>query len=622
VRVLPDVPAVGKEFDYLVPESLSVEVRVGSMVRVPLHGRRVGAWVVEDGVEPPPGVQLRGIAKVTGLGPPPELIELARWAAWRWAGSPVTFLRLASPRRRVLSLPAPGRSGPVPQGPSPLGPPRVDAGAPPTGAPAYGPPERPRSRWPPAGGPAAGPLPHGPPARPRLGRPLPGLEELAAEAFSRGRAVVRVPPASDPFPFVQHACSLGDGLVLVPSVRAAVRMARRLRETGLAVALAPADWADAAAGGAVVVGARAAAWMPTPKLAAVVVIDAHDSAYQEERAPTWSAWRVAAERADRMGSPCVLTTACPTVDLLDWGEQLAPPRSLERSGWPALQVVDRRKEDPRAGLYSPSLVGLLRSERRVLCLMNRKGRGRLLACTACGELARCARCGSSTEQVSDGLRCRACGQERARFCESCGAATLKVLRFGVSRAREDLQAILGCPVGEITAEIDAVPDERVVVGTEAALHRLPDTEAVAFLDFDQELLAPRFSAAEDALALLARAARLVGGRHRDGRLLVQTRLPEHEVIDAAVHADPSRLAVVERARRAALRLPPETALALVSGPGAAEFLEGLPRSVEVLGPGDGRWLVRAPDHRLLADALAGAPRPSERVRVEVDPRRA
>ena len=150
-----------------------------------------------------------------------------------------------------------------------------------------------------------------------------------------------------------------------------------------------------------------------------------------------------------------------------------------------------------------------------------------------------------------------------------------------------------------------------MVGTEAVLHRVAGAHAVAFLDFDQELLAPRHTAGEQALALVARAARLVGGRHDHpgGRILVQTRLPTHEVLDAVVHADPSRFTLVESARRAALRLPPETALAVVSGEAAVAYVEGLGPEVEVLGPSDGRWLVRAPDHRVLADALAATPVP-------------
>jgi primosomal protein N' (replication factor Y) len=91
-----------------------------------------------------------------------------------------------------------------------------------------------------------------------------------------------------------------------------------------------------------------------------------------------------------------------------------------------------------------------------------------------------------------------------------------------------------------------------------------------------------------------------------------------------VHADPSRLAVVEAARRAAIRFPPETAIAAVSGQAAAAFVAALPpdAEVEVLGPATDRWLLRAPDHRALCDALAATPRPPGRLRVEVDPLRA
>jgi primosomal protein N' (replication factor Y) len=144
------------------------------------------------------------------------------------------------------------------------------------------------------------------------------------------------------------------------------------------------------------------------------------------------------------------------------------------------------------------------------------------------------------------------------------------------------------------------------------------------LDFDQELLAPRYRAAERAFALLARAARILGGRSPTTKLVVQTRLPHHEVIDAAVHADPARLTVIESARRAALGFPPERALALVSGDGAAEFAAALrgKGDLDVMGPAAGQWMVRAADHQRLCDALAATPRPKARTRVMVDPLRA
>ena len=568
VRVLADVSALEKTFDYAVPEGWGDEVRVGTIVRVPLHGRRVGGWVVADHVTPPPGVRLRPLAKITGWGPPASLVALARWAAWRWAGPVRPLLRAASPPGAVRALPP---------------------AAPPAAAPAVGPG---------------------------------GDDPLVAEAFARRRSVVRLPPAADPYPYVLAAAGRGEVLVLTPSVSDAALLARRLRRSGAAVALAPRDWARAAAGGSVVVGARAAAWSPVPSLAGVVVLDAHDESYREERAPTWNAWEVAAARAERAGVPCVLVSACPTVEQLSWGELLVPSRAAERSGWPVTEVVDRRKEDPRSGLYSERVVAVLRSGGRVACILNRKGRARLLACGGCGELVRCEACAGAMEQERDrGLRCRRCGAGRPGVCLACGAARLRTLRVGVTRAREELEALAGRPVSEVTGESQELPETGVLVGTEALLHRLPHADAVVFLDFDQELLAPRFRAAEQALALLARAGRLVGGRDKGGRIVVQTRDPQSDVVRAAVHADPGRLAAAEAERRIALRLPPATALALVSGDAAA-FVAALPPEVEALGPADGRWLVRAVDHRALCDALAATPRAGARLRLEVDPARA
>jgi len=148
-------------------------------------------------------------------------------------------------------------------------------------------------------------------------------------------------------------------------------------------------------------------------------------------------------------------------------------------------------------------------------------------------------------------------------------------------------------------------------------------EVVAFLDFDQELLAPRYRASEEAMALLVKASRVAGARAGGGRVLVQTRLPRHEVLQGALLAEPSRVSDAERSRRILLGYPPAKALALVSGAAAPAWIEGFeaPVGVEVLGPADGRWIVRAADHRVLCDALAAASRPPGRLRIEVDPLR-
>jgi primosomal protein N' (replication factor Y) len=305
-------------------------------------------------------------------------------------------------------------------------------------------------------------------------------------------------------------------------------------------------------------------------------------------------------------------------------------RPLERRGWPTVEVVDRTADDPRTGLFSERLVRVLRSglepvDGRVVCILNRTGRIRLLACARCGTLARCTRCGGAMAQqeAAGGLQCRRCGDTRPGVCAVCDSNRLKSLRVGVTRAAEELSALTGVDAVEITA--NAAPGDvdgaRLVVGTEAALHRVNRADVVAFLDIDQHLLAPRFGAGEETLALLARASRLVGTRESGRRVLVQTRMPDHEALRAAVHADPMVLAAPERELRASLELPPFGALAVVRGPGAADYAGRLQGGADVtLSSVDPEhWLVRAPDHRVLCDALAAAPRPAERLRVEVDP---
>jgi primosomal protein N' (replication factor Y) len=318
---------------------------------------------------------------------------------------------------------------------------------------------------------------------------------------------------------------------------------------------------------------------------------------------------------------------CPSLEALATGaEVVVPSRAEERAGWPVVDVVDRRREPPGLGLYSTRLVDAVRSAGRVVCVLNRTGRARLLAGAACGELARCEQCHAAVEAGDDGLRCRRCTATRPMVCAACGSTKLKTLRAGVTKAREELERLAGRTVVEVTASTaDDADLERaaVLVGTEAVLHRVSRADVVAFLEFDQEQLAPRYRAAEQALALLARAARLVGGRDGRGRLLLQTRVPRHPVIDAALHADPSRLARTEQAAGEALRFPPVTALAAISGEAAPVYIDQLRgrADVDLMGPADGRWLVRAADHQTLCDALASVTRPAGRLRVEVDPLR-
>lgn len=567
-RVVPDVTGLDKEFDYLIPADLDASVEVGTIVRVELHGRRIGGWVVSVSSATTDGRSvdlLKPVAKVTGHGPAADLFELAEWASVRWAARRIRpFLVTASPGRAVVRLPSNRRTQITPAPVSPA----------------------------------------------------------TRDLLAAGGGVLRLAPRVDVMPTILAAVRWGATLVVAPEHGTVAVLATRLRRAGLSVAVVPDEWAAAAGGVDVVIGTRSAAWAPCPGLAAAVVLDEHDEALQNERTPTWHARDVVAERCARSGVPVVLVSPAPTlsavVDHAGPSGVVHPPRARERAGWPAVTVVDRTDEDPwkRSLVTSELIVRLRDPERTVVCVSNITGRARVLACRSCRALIRCEQCDAAVGLDDDGrLRCRRCATVRPAVCQACGASRFANLRPGVTRLREELEAAAARPVVAVTgADTERPARAGVYVGTEAVLHRIRSADVVVFLEFDSEMLAPRFRASEQALALVVRAGRIAP------EVMIQTFSPDHEVITAAVSGDPARILDGERTRRQLLGLPPFGALALVSGAGADELVAALPAGIEVGGDGADRFLVRAADWTVLGLALNATERPSgSRIRVEVDP---
>ncbi|MEM9748998.1 MAG: hypothetical protein AAF945_20065 [Actinomycetota bacterium] len=569
-RVLPDVTGLDKEFDYLVPEDLTERVTVGTIVRVELHGRRVGGWVVDllDAIDSEvDSDQLKPIAKVTGHGPGRDLIDLARWAEFRWAARRIRpFLVAASPKRAIVDLPESSRRAIAPAPSSPATTRMLDAGG----------------------------------------------------------GVLRLPPRVDVLPSVLSAVSRGPALVVAPTAHDARLIGARARRAGCTVAVVPDDWRAAAGGVDLVVGGRSAAWMPCAGMASAIVIDEHDEALQEERTPTWHARDVVAERCRRAGVPAVFVSPSPSLVAV---ERLAgpdgvvhPPGERERAGWPTVEVVARTDEDPwKRSLLTSALIQRLRDhDLRIACLSNTTGRARVLACRTCRALTRCENCDAAVALDDDGrLVCARCGTTRAAVCQSCGASRFANLRPGVTRLREELEAAAGRRVVSVTGADDEPPPRAdVYVGTEALLYRIDPVDVVVFLEFDSEMLAPRMRASEQALALVIRAGRLAP------EVMIQTFHPDHEVIRAVRTANPNVVIEGERSRRRSLGWPPYGAVASVTGAFADDLVAGLDRTTVEVGGSSGAWIVRSDSWERLGHALRAVERPpGARVRVEVDPPR-
>jgi primosomal protein N' (replication factor Y) len=332
----------------------------------------------------------------------------------------------------------------------------------------------------------------------------------------------------------------------------------------------------------------------------------------------------------------VLVSALPSVAAKVWanGRVVKSDEHETQSEWPSIQLIDRTLDERWSNsLLSSDLIAELRDHsRRIVVVLNTKGRARLLACASCKSLARCASCDAAVEIGTAGqFSCPRCSVERPQVCVKCSSAKFLTLKPGVSKLREEIAQAAGRKVSDVV-EVTGGGDDAVsidqskmlFVGTEAALHRVHEADTVVFLDIDQELAAPRYRASEIVGSLLVHAARLVGRSDRGGKVMVQTHSVDSPVLQAmaTLRIDQYLQSVSEM--RSFMKLPPFGALAQLSGTNIDDAIEELQRNVfvHVSASSDGSYLVKAADWQVLADALSEVEAAKGvRLKVQVDPAR-
>lgn len=584
-RVVPDVTGVDKVFDYLIPRELEASIQLGDRVRVPLHGRNVPGWVAhigetDSGFSDVEFSKLRPVIKRLGYGPSRDVIELAEWASQRWCGRLRSLFVAATPKNLITALPSPRYQ------------------------------------------------------RERVA--VVGDVTVAAAVAGKHSLLVRTGPVKSPMDVLIAAAKSGPTLAIVPTVVRARLFASSLKRHGFSVAVLPDEWAEAAGGVDIAIGSRTAVFSRIPHLASIVVVDEHDDALKEERTPTWHARDVAVHRSHMLDISCIMMSPLPSIAAAHWanGRILDSPPNERIDEWPTFQIVDRTLDDRWSqSLLSSELIEELRDHsRRIVAIINVKGRARLLACATCKTLGRCESCDAAVEINGDGsFSCPRCLLQRPQVCLKCGAAKFLVLKPGVSKLREEFARTAGRPlhdVSEVTASMDAddlVDQSKMLfVGTEAALHRVHDVDTVVFLDIDQELSAPRYRSSEIVGSLLVTAARVVGRSVRKGKVMVQTHNAESPILQAVATLRIDEYLEHEQAMRQAMKLPPFGALAQLSGGGVDDVAATLASNVflSVSASRDGSYLVKAQDWKTLVEVLEALEMTKGvKLKIQVDPAR-
>ncbi len=385
------------------------------------------------------------------------------------------------------------------------------------------------------------------------------------------------------------------GIVLVPEIALTPQTVARVRgafgdqvavlHSGLSAGERLDAWRALRRGERLVaVGPRSAVFAPVADLGAIVVDEEHEPSYKQGSAPRYHARDVARARARLEGARLVLGSATPSLESWWEGEQgtmrlFALPERIGARPLPPVEVVDLRSAErvpearaiPWTVALDGAVAGALSRREQVILLLNRRGFATYLQCPSCGTAAECPHCAIALKvhRAPPALRCHYCGHDRPvpAACPRCGDATQRMgglgtqqlehflgLRFPAARlARMDLDTTsTKWAHQEILGRV-ARGEADVLLGTQMIAKGLdfPNVTVVGVVDADTGLHMPDFRAAERTFQLVAQVAGRAGRGERGGRVVVQTRHPDHHAIRAAAAHSVEAFAAAELPQRAA-----------------------------------------------------------------------
>ncbi|MCG8531588.1 MAG: primosomal protein N' [Desulfovibrionales bacterium] len=370
----------------------------------------------------------------------------------------------------------------------------------------------------------------------------------------------------------------------------------------------------------IIVGTRSALFLPSPPLGLVVLDEEHDTSFKQDEGLVYQAKEVAYYRVQQHNGLLVLGSATPDVKTFYAVQQAAVSmREMKtRAGEgqlpdvALLNIKDLKRSDGiLARECKKAITETVARGEQVVILLNRRGYAPLMYCLDCGQVARCPHCevGLTYHKERERLVCHYCGYTVAypAVCTKCKGAHYLPMGEGTEKLEEHLEEILphGTKIlrldrdstrspGKMQSILDAFArqEAQVLVGTQMLSkgHHFPNVTLAVVADGDLGLNMPDYRAAERTFQLLVQASGRAGRGEKRGRVLIQTRDPEHYCWQFVGNADYDGFYAEEIERRRRRKYPPFVKLALVRasfpldwGKQGMEWVESLTAVARELG---------------------------------------
>ena len=335
----------------------------------------------------------------------------------------------------------------------------------------------------------------------------------------------------------------------------------------------------------VVVGTRSAVFAPCdPGL--IILDEEQEHSYKSENNPRYCAREVAIWRGAKEKALVLLGSATPSIETMYRAQSgLYRLYTLKnRFGGrklPTVEIVDMRQELKMGNDLSLSLplreaiLDTWKAGKQTILLLNRRGNSRCLVCVDCRESPECPRCSVrlTYHSANHRLMCHYCGysQPVPDRCPKCGGP-IKTIGTGTQKVQQELSMLLpemetirmdADTVSAVNTHekiLDRFREEKipVLIGTQMVAKglNLPDVTLVGVLDADLSLYTGGYRAGETTFNMLTQVVGRAGRGDAPGRAMIQTLVPEHQIIRLAARQDYDGFYTLELGLRRVQNAPP------------------------------------------------------------------
>ena len=312
----------------------------------------------------------------------------------------------------------------------------------------------------------------------------------------------------------------------------------------------------------VVVGTRSAVFAPcSPGL--IILDEEQEHSYKSENSPRYHAKEVAIWRGAKENALVLLGSATPSIESMYRAQSgvyrlYTLKERYNGRPLPDVDIVDMREEMKMGNDLSLSvplrhaMIDTWEQRKQTILLLNRRGNSRALVCVDCRETPECPRCSVrlTYHSANNRLMCHYCGhsQHSPERCPNCGGP-LKTIGTGTQKVQEELEFLFPeMKTSRMDADtVSAVNTHEkilerfqtekipVLIGTQMVAKglNLPDVTLVGVLDADLSLYTGGYRAGETTFNMLTQVVGRAGRGDSVGRAVIQTLVPEHQVIKLA-----------------------------------------------------------------------------------------